>query len=241
MLLSNLTTYKYKNMAEKFEHKAYRGQLAKDLKGVENHKERASALESEKEGFRYKQAKEEFLADKKRRKEFDKGRSEHVEYKPNKYKNIYTKEHIEKLSESGLEEFIRKLKFDKIYLTADLWEFGYHGYGDSIKVWVRPPLAKDSTNWESDWEYLLAENVKDGKGGLHDFIDKSLFNLRKGLGLSQDGRARKLVERLTKGEKASYELIEEDLIKDRKEMKSDGRFMVKGYDSWVLERKSEKA
>lgn len=48
---------------EKFKHEQYRDQLAKDLKGVENHEERASALESEKEGWRYKLAKERHTTD----------------------------------------------------------------------------------------------------------------------------------------------------------------------------------
>lgn len=48
---------------EKFKHEQYRDQLAKDLKGIENHEERATALESEKEGWRYKLAKEKHTTD----------------------------------------------------------------------------------------------------------------------------------------------------------------------------------
>lgn len=48
---------------EKFKHEQYRDQLAKDLKGVENHEERSNALESEKEGWRYKLAKERHTPD----------------------------------------------------------------------------------------------------------------------------------------------------------------------------------
>jgi hypothetical protein len=42
---------------EKFDHKDYRDDLAKDLKNIPNHKEREEALDLEKNSFRYEDAK----------------------------------------------------------------------------------------------------------------------------------------------------------------------------------------
>ena len=52
----------YINM-EKFDHKDFRDDLARDLKKVEDHDERKEALEHEKKGFRYEPAKKEHLKD----------------------------------------------------------------------------------------------------------------------------------------------------------------------------------
>ena len=48
---------------EKFEHKEYRDQLAKDLKNIPEHEERRDALHSEENSFRYVEAKERHVDD----------------------------------------------------------------------------------------------------------------------------------------------------------------------------------
>lgn len=48
---------------EKFDHKKYRDDLAKDLKNIPDHEERKTVLESEEESIRYRQAKGEHIKD----------------------------------------------------------------------------------------------------------------------------------------------------------------------------------
>lgn len=79
---------------EKFKHQEYRDQLAEDLRGINDHETRREALESEKEGWRYKLAEERHIAD-------------IVEFREEKRLEEKRKEILEELADKSIEELIQ--------------------------------------------------------------------------------------------------------------------------------------
>ena len=155
---------------------------------------------------------------------------------PEDEKRYNLEQRLRSMSENEIEEFLRALQTEQCYVTSHKWDHGID-QGEKVRLWLKPPIRKDYPDWGSNPGGGLAEGGIIARTRITGWnYARTPDELEKQKRIGKFGR--ELVGKVTEGEEAAYDLIEEVVIKD--EQKKTNPFDGPAeYTRWLLKKKAK--